>query len=102
MKQGVNKPELSYLYLRSIECFQSRLIPNCIMKSKFYPRRTFIGDQIDVECPNKTSLYYQLPFQKVRKWTDANIGRHAVLRSFRVTSSIGTSRNKYGIISSTK
>jgi hypothetical protein len=35
------------------------------MKSKFYPRRTFIADQIDNECPNKTSLYYQLPFQKV-------------------------------------
>ncbi|CAF3966894.1 unnamed protein product [Adineta steineri] len=41
-----------------------RIIPNCIMKSKFYPRRTFIADQIDNECPNKTSLYYQLPFQK--------------------------------------
>lgn len=36
------------------------------MKSKFYPRRTFIADQIDTECPNKTSLYYQLPFQKVK------------------------------------
>lgn len=35
------------------------------MKSKFYPRRTFIADQIDNECPNKTSLYYQLAFQKV-------------------------------------
>ena len=35
------------------------------MKSKFYPRRTFIADQIDNECLNKTSLYYQLPFQKV-------------------------------------
>ncbi|CAF4949785.1 unnamed protein product, partial [Rotaria sp. Silwood1] len=41
-----------------------RIIPNCVMKSKFYPRRTFIADQIDNECPNKTSLYYQLPFQK--------------------------------------
>jgi actin-related protein 6 len=36
------------------------------MKSKFYPRRTFIADQIDNECPNKTSLFYQLPIQKVR------------------------------------
>jgi hypothetical protein len=36
------------------------------MKSKFYPRRTFIADQIDNECPNKTSLYYQLPIQKVK------------------------------------
>ncbi|CAF1055948.1 unnamed protein product [Rotaria sordida] len=43
---------------------KSKIIPNCIMKSKFYPRRTFIADQIDNECPNKTSLYYQLPFQK--------------------------------------
>ncbi len=42
------------------------MIPNCVMKSKFYPRRTFIADQIDNECPNKTSLYYQLPIQKVR------------------------------------
>ncbi|CAF1178760.1 unnamed protein product [Adineta ricciae] len=42
----------------------TRIVPNCIMKSKFYPRRTFIADQIDNECPNKTSLYYQLPFQK--------------------------------------
>ncbi len=42
-----------------------RIILNCVMKSKFYPRRTFIADQIDTECPNKTSLYYQLPYQKV-------------------------------------
>ncbi|CAF3793038.1 unnamed protein product [Rotaria magnacalcarata] len=41
-----------------------RIVPNCVMKSKFYPRRTFIADQIDNECPNKTSLYYQLPLQK--------------------------------------
>ena len=55
------------------------------MKSKFYPRRTFIADQIDVECPNKTSLYYQLPFQKVRKEGEASNVRHVVLRTFRVT-----------------
>ncbi|CAF1509095.1 unnamed protein product, partial [Didymodactylos carnosus] len=41
-----------------------KIIPNCVMKSKFYPRRVFIGEQVITECPNKTSLYYQLPFQK--------------------------------------
>ena len=49
----------------TVRSFSSRSMPNCVMKSKFYPRRTFLGDQIDTECPNKTSLFYQLPFQKV-------------------------------------
>ncbi len=43
------------------------------MKSRFYPRRTFIADQIDNECPNKTSLYYQLPFQKVNRKKKNNL-----------------------------
>ena len=50
---------------RTVEISFPRSIPNCVMKSKFYPRRTFVADQIDTDCPNKTSLFYQLPFQKV-------------------------------------
>jgi hypothetical protein len=48
------------------------------MKSKFYPRRTFIADQIDIECPNKTSLYFQLPFQKVNKKKIINSSIHLI------------------------
>ena len=70
------------------------------MKSKFYPRRTFIADQIDSECPNKTSLYYQLPFQKVSFGIDRLIGH--MIDIFRVISSIGIFRNKFGIIYSAK
>jgi hypothetical protein len=63
----IDKPRFG-LFLYSLMTFcEYRIIPNCVMKSKFYPRRTFIADQIDNECPNKTSLYYQLPFQKVNR-----------------------------------
>ncbi|XP_058807177.1 actin-related protein 6 isoform X2 [Phymastichus coffea] len=41
----------------------SKIIPNCMMKSKSERRRPFTGNQIE-ECRDMAGLYFMLPFQK--------------------------------------
>lgn len=46
----------------------TRLVPNAIVRGKA-DKRNYVGDQLD-ECTDFSSLYYRLPFEKVKRLCD--------------------------------